>query len=139
VKVVLDSNVYVSAFLFDRGPERIIDLGIAAKFKVYSSLYIIEGVKRVLHEKMGTSERFAIIAGKRIERYSNIVPIRGSLGLNSPTPIDPKDGPIIKTCLASKADVLVTGDKELSSLVVRGMKILSPTLFLRYLSIQGIA
>jgi putative PIN family toxin of toxin-antitoxin system len=138
VKVVLDSNIYVSAFLFDRDPERIIDFGIAGKFKLYSSLYIIEEVKRVLHEKLGTSERFAVLSGKRIERYSSVIPIRGGLGLNDPTPIDPKDGPVIKTCLASKADVLVTGDKELSSLNVRGTVILGPTMFLRHLTAQGV-
>jgi len=137
VKVVLDSNVYVSAFLWDKGPERIINLGLAARFKVYSSLYIIEEVKRVLHEKLGMSERFSILAGKRIERYSTVVPVRG--GLHGPSPVDAKDGPIIKTCLASKADILVTGDKELSSLVVRGMKILSPAQFLRHLSSEGIS
>lgn len=138
MKVVLDSNIYVSAFLFDRDPERIVNLGIASRFKVYSSLYIIEEVKRVLHEKLGTSERFAIISAKRIERYSSVIPIRGNLGLNDPIPIDPKDGPVIKTCLASKADVLVTGDKELSSLKVRGMLILGPATFLRHLTAQGI-
>ena len=136
MKVVLDSNVYVSAFGFDAGPEEIVNLGLAGKFKVYSSLYIIEEVKRVLHVKLGMSERFSALAGKRIERYSNVVPVRGSLG--GPEPVDPKDGPIIKTCLASKAHFLVTGDKELASLEVRGMKILSPAQFLRQLKIQGI-
>lgn len=137
MKVVLDSNVYVSAFGFDRGPEQIIDLGLATNFKIYSSLYIIDEVKRILHEKLGMSERFAGLAGKRIERYSIVVPVRGGLG--GPNPVDPKDGPIIKTCLASKADFLVTGDKELSSLAVRGMNIVSPGQFLRHLKAQGIA
>jgi len=137
VKVVLDSNVYVSAFGFDAGPEKIIDLGLATNFKIYSSLYIIEEVKRVLHEKLGMSERFSVLAGKRIGRYSSVVPVRGGLG--GPDPVDPNDGPIIKTCLASKADFLVTGDKELASLKVRGMKILSPAQFLHHLKTQGIA
>lgn len=137
MKVVLDSNVYVSAFGFDAGPERIIELGLATNFKIYSSLYIIAEVKRVLHEKLGMSERFAVLAGKRIERYSSVVPIRGAPA--GPIPIDPNDGPIIKTCLASKADFLVTGDKELASLKVRGMTIVSPAQFLRHLRTQGIA
>jgi len=137
VKVVLDSNVYVSAFGFDAGPERIIDLGIATNFKIYSSLYIIDEVKRVLHEKLGMSERFAMLAGKRIERYSNVVPIRGVPA--GPIPIDPNDGPIIKTCLASKADFLVTGDKELFSVRMKGVEIVNPAQFLRHLRTQGIA
>lgn len=137
MKVVLDSNVYVSAFGFDAGPERIIELGLATNFKIYSSLYIIDEVKRVLREKLGTSERFAVLAGKRIERFSNVVPVRGVPDV--PIPIDPNDGPIIKTCLASKADFLVTGDKELSALDVKGLSIVSPAQFLRHLRTQGIA
>jgi len=136
VKVVLDSNVYVSAFGFDAGPERIIDLGLATNFKIYSSLYIIDEVRRVLREKLGMSERFAVLAGKRIQRYSNVVPIRGTPA--GPTPIDPSDGPIIKTCLASKADFLVTGDKELFALEVKGIKIVNPAQFLRHLRTEGI-
>jgi uncharacterized protein len=137
VKVVLDSNVYVSAFGFDAGPERIIELGLATRFKIYSSLYIIDEVKRVLHQKLGMSERFAILAGKRIERYSSVVPIRGVRP--GPIPIDPNDGPIIKTCLASKADFLVTGDKKLYEVKLKGTEIIGPSQFLRHLRTQGIA
>jgi len=138
VKVVLDSNIYISAFGFDRGPERIIDLGLASNFRIYSSLYIIEEVTKVLHEKLGMSERFATLAGKRIIRFSKVVAVRGS-SLRGPIPIDLNDGPIIKTCLTSRADFLVTGDKELFSLAVRGLKIVSPAQFLRHLKNQGIS
>ena len=138
MKVVLDSNIYVSAFAFDRGPERIIDLGLATNFKIYSSLYIVDEVRRVLHEKLGMSERFAILAGKRILRFSKVVAVRGS-SLKGPIPIDPNDGPIIKTCLASRADFLVTGDKELFSLTVKGLEIVSAVQFLRHLKNKGIS
>lgn len=137
MKVVLDSNIYVSAFGFDRGPEKIINLGVATNFKIYSSLYIVDEVKKVLHEKLGMSERFAELAGKRIIRFSTVVPIRGS-SLKGPSPLDPKDGPIIKTCLASRADFLVTGDKELLSMAVRGVEIVKAAQFLRHLRSQGI-
>jgi putative PIN family toxin of toxin-antitoxin system len=138
VKVVLDSNIYVSAFLRDRGPEHIIDLGRATNFRIYSSLYIIEEVKAVLREKLGTTERFATLAGERIARFSKVVGIRGS-SIRGPSPVDPKDGPIIKTCLASRADVLVTGDKLLLKLGVPGLQIVTPSRFLRQLRYQGVA
>lgn len=137
MKVVLDSNIYVSAFGFDRGPERIINLGLATNFRIYSSLYIIQEVTRVLHERLGMSQRFAELAGKRISKYSTVAPIRGS-SLKGPSPIDPKDGPIIKTCLATRADFLVTGDKELLSMTVSGLEIINATQFLRHLRHQGI-
>jgi hypothetical protein len=137
VKVVLDSNIYVSAFGFDRGPEQIIDLGRATNFKIYTSLYIVQEVKRVLVEKLGFSERFATLAEKRIIRFSSVVAIRGS-SLKGPSPVDPKDGPIIKTCLASRADFLVTGDSRLLELEVRGLEVVSPSQFLRRLKSQGV-
>ncbi len=138
MKVVLDSNIYISAFLRDRSPERIIELGRATNFRIFSSLYIVDEVRRVLHEKLGTSERFATLAGGRIARFSKVVGVRGS-SISGPSPVDPKDGPIIKTCLASRADFLVTGDKVLSALDVPGLQIVSPSRFLRQLRLQGVA
>jgi putative PIN family toxin of toxin-antitoxin system len=136
VKVVLDSNIYVSAFYFDRGPERIVDLGISGKFKVYSSLYIIAEVKRVLHEKLGAPERFAVLSAERIKRHSTVVPVRG--GIKGPIPTDPKDGPIVKTCLACRADFLVTRDVKLARLPIRGTDTLNAAQFLNRLRMQGI-
>jgi putative PIN family toxin of toxin-antitoxin system len=136
VKVVLDSNIYVSAFCFDRDPETIINLGVANKFKVYSSLYIIHEVKTVLHEKLDMSARFAALAAKRIEKYFDVIPIRGDI--RGPVPIDPKDGPIVKTCLACKADFLITRDKQLLCLPITGMKSFNAGQFLGYLKTQGI-
>jgi uncharacterized protein len=136
VKVVIDSNIYISAFCFDRDPEEVVNLGMANKFKLYSSLYIIHEVKTVLHEKLAMSARFASLAAKRIEKYSNVVPVRG--GISGPFPTDAKDGPIVKTCLACKADVLVTRDKQLSRLPIRGMRSLNAGQFLGYLKTEGI-
>jgi putative PIN family toxin of toxin-antitoxin system len=136
VKVVIDSNIYISAFLFDRVPEEVVDLGIAGRFKVYSSIYIIGEVRRVLCEKLGTSDRFAILAAKRIERISTVIPVRGNI--RGPVPSDPKDGPIIKTCLACRADFLVTGDRRLAALEVRGMRTLGPSRFLRHVATAGL-
>lgn len=136
MKVVLDSNIYVSAFCFDRDPETVINLGMAGKFKVYSSLYIIHEVRTVLSQKLKMSERFTSLAAERIERYSTVVPVRGSI--RGPIPTDPSDGPIVKTCLASKADFLVTRDKQLSRLPIRGMKSFNAAQFLNYLEMHGI-
>ena len=138
MKVVLDSNIYVSAFLHDRDPERIIDLGRATNFRIYSSLYIVEEVRKALHEKLDTSERFSILAAERLRKFSKVVPIRGS-SIRGPSPVDPKDGPIIKTCLAARADFLLTGDKKLRALKVSGLEIVSPARFLLQLNSQGIA
>jgi putative PIN family toxin of toxin-antitoxin system len=137
VKVVLDSNIYISAFAFDRDPEKIIEFGIAMKFRVYSSMYIIEEVKRILGEKLGAGERFVVLAGKRIEKYSTVVPVRGS-ARTEVVPVDPKDGPIVKTCLAWRADFLVTGDKRLFPLSIRGVEIVGVSGFLRHLRTGGI-
>lgn len=138
MKVVLDSNVYVSAFLRDRNPERIIELGRATNFRIYSSLYIIRRGQERSPRETGYEWRFAALAGERVRRFSNVVAVRGS-SVKGPSIVDPKDGPIIKTCLASRADFLVTGDKKLSELKVSGLEIVSPSQFLRQLKSLGIA
>jgi uncharacterized protein len=137
VKVVLDTNVYVSAFLFDRGPERIIELSRAGHFRVFSSLYIVEELREVLAGKLGTSQRFAALAAIRVAKLSRVVGIAGapSEGIQ---PIEPRDSPILKTCFASKADFLITGDKQLLALRLRGIAISTPHGFLQHLRSLGV-
>jgi predicted nucleic acid-binding protein len=90
-----------------------------------------------LVDKLGTTDRFATLAELRIARLSHVEGVSGS-AVWGPSPVDPKDGPIVKTCLACRADFLVTGDKKLTRLAVPGLRIMTPSAFLRYLQTQGI-
>lgn len=137
MKVVLDTNVYVSALLFDRGPERIIELGQAGTFRIYASRYIVDELHNTLETKLGTGHRFAELAAIRITRFAAIVGVSGS-GAVDALEVDAQDSPIVKTCLNSKADFLVTGDKKLLKVRLRGVKILTPSAFLNHLHSQGI-
>lgn len=137
MKVVLDTNVYISAFLFDRGPERIIELGRASNFRIYSSRYIVEELQDTLQNKLLTGRRFAELAAIRVTRFATIVGVSGAAP-GDPWEVDPQDSPIVKTCLNSKADFLVTGDKKLLKLRLHGVKILNDSAFLRHLRSQGI-
>ena len=137
MKVVLDTNVYVSAFLFDRGPERIIELGVASNFRIYSSRYIIEELRDVLVGKLGATPRFGALAAIRVSKLAAVVGVSGSVPRGT-TGIDAQDSPIVKTCLSSKADFLVTGDKKLLNLRLPGIVILKSAAFLQHLRSRGI-
>lgn len=55
-RVVLGSNIYVSAFNFGGAPEEIIRLAEEGIFELYVSPFIVQEVKGVLKEKFGWSE-----------------------------------------------------------------------------------
>ena len=128
-RAVLDTNVLISS-LFWKGPSRhIVDLAIAGKIVAITSAEILEELEAVL------SEDFSDIPYKRIEEivrdvlsYSQVVPIENITikGLR-----DFKDAKIVSTALSSKAEYIVTGDKDLLVLEkYKGILILNPRSFL---------
>ena len=56
LRVVLDSNIYVSAFNFDGPPGEIIRVAEDGFFALYVSPFIVQEVKGVLKHKFGWSE-----------------------------------------------------------------------------------
>jgi putative PIN family toxin of toxin-antitoxin system len=56
-KVCIDSNVYISALAFGGKPTKVIELALARKFILLTSLAIINEVKRNLIEKLELKER----------------------------------------------------------------------------------
>jgi len=135
VKVVLDTNVLLSGLLAPGGtPGRIVAAWFEARFEVVMSLYQLAEIGRVLgypkiYRKLGWDEQ-------RIEQFLRQLYIRVEvIELHSPSaevPRDPDDVPILATLVASGADVLVSGDRDL--LELRGKHpIQTPAEFVRRL------
>ena len=134
VKVVFDTNVWVSIFLedvlFDEFSQRQQDL------TVYVSNDIIQELSRVLLypriikvlEKNGISEKDVLRA---IAVNSKMVEPKLKLKLLNE---DAEDNKILECALAAGANVIVSGDKHLLKLSkFRKTKILTPRQFFDYL------
>lgn len=130
MKVVLDTNVYISAFVFGGGNcSKITELARKGEFELFSSLFIIDELSEVLRKKFNWSREQVIVARKEIREMAQLTPeVNKDLEVVEP----PADNRILNCCLLSQADYLVTGDKRhlLPLKKYEGTKIVTPATFL---------
>jgi uncharacterized protein len=135
VKVVLDTNVLLSGLMAPKGtPGRILAAWFEAGFDVVMSLEQLAEIGRALRypkirRKLKWDEQ-------RIEQFIRQLYIRAEVVDLRSTPVevprDPQDSPILAALIASGADALVSGDRDL--LELRGeYPIQTPAEFVRRL------
>ena len=130
MRVVVDTNVFISAGLKDRSPP-----GDAAHLTVESGLLL----------KSATTEQELFITLAR-PRLAHLIPqsflawLREVLALAELVPIaeqavacrDPKDDKFLELAVNGRADLIVSGDADLLALdPFRGIPILTPAAFLQ--------
>jgi putative PIN family toxin of toxin-antitoxin system len=108
MKVVLDTNIYVSAFGFGGKPAEIIKLGLADKFKIIISDLIIEETIDICVRKIGLNKEDVSYLMDEIVYFSEFIRPCSKLGVSR----NRGDNIVLATALDGKADYLVTGDKK---------------------------
>ena len=128
MRIVVDTNVIVSALVFGGLPRRVFELVESGRCDFYYSTEIENETRRVLRDKFGWDKG-------RLDRY---LPLLWDLGervtpRNRVTAIkeDPDDNRILECALAAGADTIVSGDGHLLRLTTfEGIAILTPREFL---------
>ena len=116
MRVVLDTNVFLSALLSDRGPpSQIVDAWRAEGFELVSSLDQIDEFKRVTRYPKVRRYFSRATVGRLVNglRQAEVLFKRLPGGVDAP---DPNDAHLIATAIMASADFLVTGDKALLSM-----------------------
>ncbi|HEX9722189.1 MAG TPA: putative toxin-antitoxin system toxin component, PIN family [Candidatus Paceibacterota bacterium] len=128
-RVVLDTNVYISAVLTPGKPRDVLDFGRKRKFRLLISQAISEEIDRVLRLKIGKSAQEIARILLSLQIISEFVSPRESI---TEIAADPPDNRILECAVEGKADYIVSGDtKHLLPLKkYRGVKIVSPAEFL---------
>ena len=132
MKVVLDTNIFVSGIHWSGSSEKILRAWMEGKFELVSSLPIIEEIIRVL-----TSFKIPLDADDiswweslLLEKSLVVIPTEEVNIIKN----DPDDNKFIEAALEAKTEYIVSQDKHL--LVVkeyREIKIIPPEEFLRLL------
>jgi putative PIN family toxin of toxin-antitoxin system len=134
--VVLDTNVYISAFNFPQGiPALVWAQALERKYRLLVSPYIVNETGRVLREKFNVSDH---IIKKRVRKMTRVAEIiQPTISLKA-VPNDPDDNPIIDCAVDGQAHLIVTGDhKHLLPLnPFQGIGIITPIDFLRTLGVS---
>ena len=129
-KVVVDTNILISATVFGGVSDDILELARGREIELLTSPVILEEFSRILRVKVSFSPERIIEA---------LLEIRGIVTLVNPkiklsvVKEDEPDNRILECAISAKADFIISGDtKHLQPLKeYEGIKILSPSEFLR--------
>jgi hypothetical protein len=124
LRVVLDTNVLVSAIISDGKLRELLRKGIANQFSIITSDLILRELSVVLSRpKFKTNEDEINGIIRTLLRSVEIVSVKSKL---EAVKQDPKDNIIIETAYDGNADVIVSGDSHLLELkAFRGIKIMT--------------
>lgn len=124
-RVVLDSNVIISGFLFGGRPARLLEYALVGRIACFTSLPILDEVREVLQRpKFGLSPDQALTLVEELHGLCEIVTPRRRVHAVT---ADPDDNAVLECALAADAAVIVSGDAHLPSLEPWGrVRILSP-------------
>lgn len=133
MRVVLDTNVLVSAFIFPRGPpEHVYRRVLPGELTLIISPALLAELGRVLVDKFGWDSDYAGEVLAQLARVSELVEPHEEVDVISD---DPADNRVLEAAAASGAEVIVSGDRHLRSLGRwREIRILEPAPFLAELT-----
>src|SRR5438309_2360444 len=112
MKILIDTNILLSAALRDKLPEQVI-LYIAGRDDFHwlvTPAIVVEYMEVLRRPKFGLDE-------ETLKRWAELLAVR-TVNVASPPvvpdfPRDPKDAPFLAAALATEADFLITGDRDL--------------------------
>jgi uncharacterized protein len=117
-RVVLDTNIVVSALLFTRGPAaRVRQAWQDGRLLPLASRFTVTELVRVL-----AYPKFRLSAADQSELLADYLPAVTVVPVPAPPPAvprcrDPQDLPFLHLAAAGRADALITGDADLLALV----------------------
>lgn len=129
MKIVLDTNVFISGIFFSGPPYQILDAWRHGEIDIVLSEVIFDEYQRIATE---LSRQFKDVD---ISKLLDLLVIN-AIWIDAPRialsiSADPDDDKFISCALASKTKVIVSGDKHLLDISgCRGIEILTPRLFI---------
>jgi uncharacterized protein len=113
IRVVLDTNVYISALIFGGLPGSLLDLALLESFIPIISPALLDELDEKLRLKFEVSAEDTAIVRKKLESIAEIVKPDAVLQVIED---DPDDNRVLECAAKGNADYIVTGDRHLLKL-----------------------
>ena len=113
IRVVLDTNIYISALMFGGRPGTVFELTMLGAFVTLISIPLLEELEEKLILKFEVAPPDAAAIRERILRVADVVRPRRELRVIE---ADPDDDRVLECAIEATADFIVTGDRHLLKL-----------------------
>ena len=128
LRIVLDTNIYISAIRFGGKPEQILSSGRRKETEILVSEDILGEIAKVLRKKFEFNNLQIDETLREIRHITYLTSPENTLKIVKE---DMPDDRVLECAVEGKADYIVSGDKHLLSLKeYQGIKILRPKDFL---------
>jgi uncharacterized protein len=131
-KIVIDTNIYISAIFWGGKPRQVVDLGRNKKVLIFTSFLIIAEIAEKLKIKFNLTEEETNQILFDFSTFTTLVETPHRIKVIDD---DPDDDKFIECAISSLSDFIVSGDKHLLTLKEYGkIKILKASEFLSFIS-----
>ena len=113
IRVVADTNIYISALMFGGLPGVFLDLALKRAFQLVTSAALLDELDEKLRGKFAVTLEDAQIIRGRLESTASLVVPGFVLSVIAD---DPDDNRVLECAVAGKAAVIVSGDRHLLQL-----------------------
>lgn len=130
LRVVMDTNVFISGLNFGGKPGEVLNLLIKEEMEVFVSPFILSELGSIIREKFGWADEQVTRVLSLIEAKAIEVQPKQRLSVIKEKDTDNR---ILECAVAGEADYIISGDKRhiLPLKEYSGIRVLSPDAFLR--------
>jgi putative PIN family toxin of toxin-antitoxin system len=126
VRVLLDTNVLISAILFRGLPRALLDRAIRGELDLVTSPVLLDELERILTDRFQVPSELARLARSELEILTEVVVPDDVPAVSR----DPDDDQVLAAAVVGDVEAIVTGDRDLHVLEThRRIAIISPAEF----------
>lgn len=137
MRLVVDTNVLVSAFLWEGTPGRLVELAGEKAVQLYTSRVLLEELAATLNKKKLAKPVAAtgLSAEQMLANYRRIATLVTARQLTQQVSRDADDDQVLACAIAARAQLVVSGDDDLLILkTFQGIRIVSPAQAVRFVT-----
>jgi putative PIN family toxin of toxin-antitoxin system len=114
MRLVVDTNVVVSAFLWQGTPGRLLEMAGEKQVRLFSSRALLDELADVLgHQKLAKSvAATGLTVPQMLANYRKVITLVTARQLPQQVSPDADDDAVLSAAQAAKADLIVSGDRK---------------------------